>query len=283
MKKSNEEIRIPRPLGVTGLLFEYTKTKDPETLGKAQSLYIQQWIMYGGYVCGTSLSMMELAGFLNIPIERIQLQMKENLLGSKMWDTDTDKQKELVGQLFGLQLSWALEDRVEISGQVDILKRSQNGHYVPFISGEVTKALDLKQKSSNNINAIIRNLSGGSGSNINIFNQQNNVPINNGLTVDQAIRIIGESQREMIGRPQELNYIEAHYDINDLPEVVANKQTGIDTSKEGLNMNTQELMGITSNYKGAIESFDSVDHHEMRREFELRIDDTAIDPEMDNY
>ena len=76
--------------------------------------------------------------------------------------------------------------------------------------------------------------------------------------------------------------MEDRYDIKSLPEVVATKQEGVDTSKEGLNLNKAELMQITDDYKGAMGSF-SKEHHELRREIEMNIDPDEEDPELYTY
>lgn len=67
-----------------------------------------------------------------------------------------------------------------------------------------------------------------------------------------------------------------------MPEVVATKQEGVDVSKEGLNINKQELAQITDDYKGALE-VSSREHHELRREIEMRVDPDEEDPELIPY
>ena len=280
-----EIARVPRPLGVTEMLTQYNKVNDPDLLRKVQAYIIQNWMVNGGYVCGISMSTTQLAQYAGVSLEEIYLQMRDNLLSSKIWDTDEKKQQEMIGQIMGLQLSWALEDRVEVVGQVELLKRSQGGTYKPFISGEVNKALDLKLKTSNNLTNLIKNLTGGGS--INIFNNQNNgeQQVHNGVTVEDAVQMIHESQRNMIGRPEEIQYVEAHYDIGDMPEIVATKQTGIDTSKEGLQLGRAELEQVIDNYKGSIEAdiLEEEDLHDTRREKMQNVDIEAEDPETDIY
>ena len=193
-----------------------------------------------------------------------------------------DKAEDLLQALMGEQLAWALEDRMEIAHQVNILRESQGGKYVPFISAELGKALKLKLESSTSLQSIVRNLTGGSTTNIFAqFNQQNNVTQQNAITVEEARQIVLESQR-VLDKPEEAKLLEDRYDIKSLPEVVATKQEGVDTSKEGLNLNKAELMQITDDYKGAMSSF-SKEHHELRREIEMRIDPDEEDPELYQY
>ena len=207
--------------------------------------------------------------------------MRDRLLSSKIWDKD--KQEELLQALMGEQLAWALEDRMEISHQLQILRDSQGGKYTPFISAEVNKTLKLKLESSTSLQSIIRNLTGGNTTNIfNQFNQQNNLgaPVDT-ISIEEARTIVLESQK-VLSKPEEAKLLEEKYDINSLPEVVATKQEGVDTSKEGLNLNKKELNQITDNYKAAME-VSSKEHHELRREIEMRIDPDEEDPEMDRY
>ena len=194
----------------------------------------------------------------------------------------TDKQEELLNALLGEQLAWALEDRMEISHQLQILRDSQGGKYTPFISSEVNKTLKLKLESSTSLQSIIRNLTGGNTTNIfNQFNQQNNLNTENTISIEEARTIVLESQK-VLTKTEEAKLLEDKYDINSLPEVVATKQEGVDTSKEGLNLNKKELNQITDNYKAAME-LSSKEHHELRREIEMRIDTDSYDPEMDRY
>lgn len=217
---------------------------------------------------------------MGIDIEYVRVFMRDRLLSSRIWDKD--KQEELLNALLGEQLAWALEDRMEISHQLQILRDSQGGKYTPFISSEVNKTLKLKLESSTSLQSIIRNLTGGNTTNIfNQFNQQNNLNAENTISIEEARTIVLESQK-VLTKTEEAKLLEDKYDINSLPEVVATKQEGVDTSKEGLNLNKKELNQITDNYKAAME-ISSKEHHELRREIEMRIDTDSYDPEMDRY
>ena len=143
--------------------------------------------------------------------------------------------------------------------------------------------MKLKLESSTSLQSIIRNLTGGNTTNIfNQFNQQNNLgaPVDT-ISIEEARTIVLESQK-VLSKTEEAKLLEEKYDINGLPEVVATKQEGVDTSKEGLNLNKKELNQITDNYKDAMEG-SSKEHHELRREIEMRIDPDEEDPEMDRY
>lgn len=271
-------IRIPRPLGMTQALHEYHKTQDPEKLNSIQSFFIQNWIMNNQFICGRLFSVIELSHFLKCDPDRIRIHMRDQLLNTKLWDKD--KQEDLVNALIGQQITWALEDRMAIEGQVRLLQKSQGQQYTPFVTSEVNKAMGMKIQTTAQLGNILKSLQGGGS--INIFNQQNNTEVTY-LTMEQAIQIVGEENAKMIGSGNaDLQYVEAHYDPAALPEVVATKQMGIDTSKEGLQIGTGELVKVADDYKGLLGASDE-DHHKMRREIELQIDPDEDDPEMQIY
>lgn len=279
-EKENKMVRFPRPMGTTAMALEYQKNPNDELLIKIHNYIINQWLMGNGVLCGITYDINTFSYRMGIDINYIRVFMRDRLLSSRIWDKE--KAEDLLQALMGEQLAWALEDRMEIAHQVNILRESQGGEYVPFISAELGKALKLKLESSTSLQSIVRNLTGGSTTNIFAqFNQQNNVTQQNAITVEEARQIVFESQR-VLDKPEEAKLLEDRYDIKSLPEVVATKQEGVDTSKEGLNLNKAELMQITDDYKGAMSSF-SKEHHELRREIEMRIDPDEEDPELYQY
>ena len=281
-EKENKMVRFPRPMGTTAMALEYQKNPNDELLIKIHNYIINQWLMGNGVLCGITYDINTFSYRMGIDINYIRVFMRDRLLRSRIWDKE--KAEDLLQALMGEQLAWALEDRMEIAHQVNILRESQGGHYTPFISAELNKALKMKLDSSTSLQSIIRTFMGGGTTNI--FNQfgdtQNNqLNQNQGISIEEARKIILESQRVM-DKPQEAKLLADHYDLSSLPEVVATKQEGIDTTKEGLTLNTAEMRQITDDYKGAME-LSSREHHELRREIEANIDPEDPDPEIDMY
>lgn len=269
-------------MGTTAMAAEYQKSQNLEDLQKVYNYIINHWLMGNGMLCGIMYDINTFSTKTGIDINYIRVFMRDRLLQSKLWDKE--RQEEMLQALLGEQVAWALEDRMEISHQVNILRESQGGHYTPFISAELNKALKMKLDSSTSLQSIIRTFMGGGTTNI--FNQfgdtQNNqLNQNQGISIEEARKIILESQKIM-DKPQEAKLLADHYDLSSLPEVVATKQEGIDTTKEGLTLNTAEMRQITDDYKGAME-LSSREHHELRREIEANIDLEDPDPEMDIY
>lgn len=272
--------RFPRPMGTTALALEYQKTQKPEDLLKVQNYLINQWLLGNGVLCGVTYSINTFSNKLGIDVNQIRVFMRDRLLSSRIWDKD--KQEALIEALLGEQLAWVLEDRMEVSHQVNLLRDSQGGKYMPFISAELNKALKMKLDSTNSLQSLIRGFTGNGTTNIfNQFNQQNNIQQEQGISIEEARKIILESQK-IQDKTEEAKLLEAKYDLSSLPEVVATKQEGVDVSKEGLNINKQELAQITDDYKGALEA-SSREHHELRREIEMRIDSDEEDPELIPY
>lgn len=271
--------RFSRPFGVTPLMVEYSKTGKEETLLKVKSMFIQFWILNKSTLGGKPYNIYQLSAFLEVPVSFVNNYLVENLLSSRIWNEDT--REDVFNAVIGQSISWVLEDRLDIQNQVDILKNSQGQSYKPFISSELTKALGLKLSSSNTLQSVIKGLSTNS---INIFNNnENTVEANQGFSMEEAMEII---QGQLSGVSKERLIEEAEYeliqDMKELPEVVATKQVGLNTDKEGLSFKKPELTEAMDNYKGAIEGFNET-HHEIRREIELQIDPDEEDPELDIY
>lgn len=273
--------RFPRPLGTTSLAVEYSLNPNDENRFRLYNHVVHQWLLSNGKFGGKYMDVNTLSQVTGIPTDYIQCFMRDQVINSKIWDRD--KQEELLNGLLGQTLAWALEDRLAIKSQVDLLRQSQNGHYTPFVSAELNKAIKMMLDSSTGLQSVIRTFMGGGTTNIfNMFNQQNNVDNHqeNGISLEDAKRLIIESNSILNDKSKEARFLETKYDLRALPEVVATKQEGIDNDDYGgsFNINQAELKEVTDNYKASIES-SSKDRHEMRREIEQNIDPYEEDPE----
>lgn len=273
-------------MGLTALMVEYNKTKDPAIITKARDYLINQWLLSNGLICSQSLSLNGLASYLGVDPDYIRLIMRDKLLSSRIWDKE--KQEELLMAMLGEQLSWALEDRMEIAQQVEILKISQGGKYTPFITAELNKALKLKLETQGGLQWTLKSIMGNSTTNIfNLTQQNNNVQeqTNNYISLEDARRMVIEiNQEKQLSKTEEAKYLETAYDIQSLPAVVADQQDVQLVDKEGLQMaaTKRELEAATDNYKEAME-ISSREHHELRREIEKNIDPEDLDPELEIY
>lgn len=280
MKESKIVPRFPRGLGITQLAIQ-ANAGDDEALKNLTEFVIHTWIVNNGKLWSRVYSVNELADFLKCEPSIIQMQMKQTFLDNGLFDRN--KMDEIADSLMGACIGWALEDRMEISQQLQILRDSQGGRYAPFITAEVNKAIGLKQQSTTSLQSLVRAVSGGGT--VNIFNQQNNQFNNTGesepvLTRDIAMSMI---QKELAdkGGIKEIEYVENQYDFKELPIVVATKQEGNRGDKEGLTLKKAELDSVTGDYHGALKAFEE-DHHQIRREIEEGIDYEEIDPELED-
>lgn len=279
MKEQKIVPRFPRGLGITQLALQ-ANAGDDEALKNLTEFVIHTWIVNNGKLWSRVYSVNELADFLKCEPSIIQMQMKQTFLDNGLFDRN--KMDEIADSLMGACIGWALEDRMEISQQLQILRDSQGGRYAPFITAEVNKAIGLKQQSTTSLQSLVRAVSGGGT--VNIFNQQNNQFNNTGesepvLTRDIAMSMI---QKELAdkGGIKEIEYVENQYDFKELPVVVATKQEGNRGDKEGLTLKKAELDSVTGDYQGALKAFEE-DHHQIRREIEEGIDYEEIDPELE--
>lgn len=280
MKESKIVPRFPRGLGITQLALQ-ANAGDDEALKNLTKFVIHTWIVNNGKLWSRVYSVNELADFLKCEPSIIQMQMKQTFLDNGLFDRN--KMDEIADSLMGACIGWALEDRMEISQQLQILRDSQGGRYAPFITAEVNKAIGLKQQSTTSLQSLVRAVSGGGT--VNIFNQQNNQFNNTGesepvLTRDIAMSMI---QKELAdkGGIKEIEYVENQYDFKELPVVVVTKQEGNRGDKEGLTLKKAELDSVTGDYHGALKAFEE-DHHQIRREIEEGIDYEEIDPELED-
>lgn len=271
-------IRFPRPLGTTALAIQYQKDRSVENKMALLNYVIHNWILSNGKFGNTPMDISTLSRTLKIDLEYIQTYMRDQILNSKIWQPEL--QQDLINGLLGQQLSWALEDRMEVIQQIEILKTSQGGHYTPFISAELNKALKLRLDTSASLQQVIRAFTGGSTTNIFNLNQQNNVQQTNYISRDEAMELITESQAYLSDKSEQAKYLEGNYDLKSLPQIVANEDTEYDGAS--FNVNRQELDEITDDYKGAIAS-SSKERHDMRREIEMNIDPDEEDPEFDSF
>lgn len=275
--------RIPRPYGATSLAAQYHITKEEQYLRQFQNLMIQQWCLCSGNICGQTYDIQSLANSLNVQVEDIRIHMRDEVLKSRVWDSE--HQEELLKGLIGQMISWTLEDRIRINGQINLLTASQGGTYKPFISAELNKAMKMGLESSTAMQSLVARLTGG-GQTTNIFNmfQQNNEQNiqNNFVTRDDVLEILSGEQKQL-PKSEQAKLLESRYDLSSLPEVVATRQEGVDTSKEGLGgVDVKKLQQVTDNLKAAnLAALE--DHHSMRREIEMNIDQDEEDPELDSY
>lgn len=229
--------RIPRPIGTTEIGRHYNKTKDKDILQELIQHVVQHYIDTGFKYCHNIMDLYSFSQYVNIDVTLIQQQMIQRSKALINLD-DPESQSDHLRAVLNSVLSCALSDRNRALTQYEHLAKAQGQTYKPFISGEVNKALKLTLDTTSNLTALYKALMGNDASiviNNNNANNQNNT--DNYLTIDKALTVLHQNSPKALtpGEPNPLAqglYLE--HQLGDTPEVVASKQQGLDTSKEGL-------------------------------------------------
>lgn len=229
--------RVPRPIGTTQLSINSHTLKTEESLNNLKNHLYSHFTNTNYQYLGTPLTISQFANLLSLNINELNNyiynihNLSYKLLGE-------EGQKEIYGVLLNMSLSGVLNDRSAAEQHLHILQQSQGGSYAPFISSEVTKAIAQVQGNTAQMINLLKTLGGNQGLAININNMNGDqVQQNNYLTVEAAQEMIETKPMYVaLGKDDKaLAHLYDQYALDDMPEVDATKQTGFDTSKEGLN------------------------------------------------
>lgn len=264
-------MRTPRPMGTTELAraLHLSTQKTEEYEQNKMNLYkhiIRHYINTNFMYCHKNISIETFSHYIQVEPTLIHNMIIE--IGQLQWKMHRDSDKEdLFGGLIFYALNGALSDRSSALQHASILLSAQGQTYKPFISAEVTRALKLNQEANAQVLNVLSKFVGTQGPVININNQQNNHNVNAPtLTVEEALILINQQGSmpllEDVSAKENL-YLE--YGLSDMPEVNATKQTGYDTSREGLNFKVIADANSEEGHK-------DLEHHNTRREREYDID-----------
>ena len=264
-------MRTPRPMGTTELARHLqSSTQNTEHYNEQRNnLYehvIRHYINTNFMYCNKSINIETFSHYIQVEPTLIHNMIIH--IGQLQYKLHKDKDKEdLFGGLIFYALNGALSDRSSALQHASILLNAQGQTYKPFISAEVTRALKLNQEANAQVLNVLSKFVGTQGPIININNKQNNVNHNAPtLTVEDALILI--NKQGSVPLLEDTNAKEdlfLEYGLSDMPEVNATKQTGYDTSKEGLNF---KVIADANLEEGPNDS----EHHNIRREKEYNID-----------
>lgn len=269
-----EQQRIPRPKGLTELAPNYKDNKE-----HIDRHIISHYINTGFTYCGYPMDINTFSQVTQIEPETITQAMIDH--GSSTFNLlDEGAKGEHLRALFGMALKNSLDDRSRALQQYSVLAAAQGHDYVPFVSSEVNKALKLTMESTQGMLQVIRALAGGDTTNILIQNNNTNQVQANYLTTEKALKLMEKQKDDQAllldeGRRESLV---DEYNLNEMPEVQANKQQGIDVDREGLGFDK-----IATVSEGLIKVEDDEesnrDRHTNRRakeEYDVDLDADAI-------
>lgn len=270
MKKEKEQsptqLRYPRPIGTTHLAIQSHTLKTEESLNNLKNHLYSHFTNTNYQYNGIPLTITQFANLLSLNINELNNyiynihNLSYKLLGE-------EGQKEIHGVLLNMALSGVLNDRSAAEQQLHILQQSQGGSYAPFISSEVTKAIAQVQGNTAQMINLLKVFGGNQGLAININNHNGDQVQQNYLTVEDAQAYIESKEdfKSLGNDTKSLEQLYVDYDLDDMPEVDATKQTGYDTSREGLNFGTVIQAEV-------VEDEDDSVGHENRRAIEMDVD-----------
>lgn len=252
--------RIPRPLGSTELSLTFYNTKDNDVYNSLQGNIINHWVRNNFMYCGVYMNIESFSRYTKIKELDIKKGIGDYMKGLK-GISDELGQGNMMRALQNLTLGWVLEDRSLAVQQYSILAKQQQNEYVPFLSAEVGRAIKLVLDSSNNAMNMIKAFGSGIGT-VMPF-EDNQEAVQERVTVDKVVMMLKENNVPPLLEDQayqERLYLE--HNLEDMPEIDARKQTGIDTSREGLG-----IMDITKlqKFEEEEEIEDKVTKHQNRR------------------
>lgn len=268
----NTTQRIPRPRGYTDIALSLNKDPDnPTLIQHAIQHIIGHYIDSGFTWCMTPLSIEEFALLTSIPASEIHqaiMMYGKDIIRS----ADPDESGEALRALIGMAISGSLTDKALAAKQYSIMAQAQGNTYKPFISSEVTKALKLGQDATTNILNITKSLAGNGGLQVLIQNNGTGA-LQQGdyLTTDKALAILkaeGNNRAPLLQHQEDKDALFIEHGIENMPEVNATRQQGLDTSKEALNL--KDLAQVSDGLLGP--ETDKPSSHIDRRANELSLD-----------
>ena len=234
--KDKKVKRIPRPMGTTELNSTLSKQENKDNqLNLITQHIINHYINTNFNYCQKQMPIDKFAIYTNIDITLINTtlinknQIQYNLLSD-------EGKKDIHGAVMNMLLEMSLLDRTNALQHANVLINAQGQNYVPFLSSEVTRALNNAQSTTANAINFARTFFGSSAQGITINNNNNNAQNTNYLTVEKALEIANSTgnSKSLITDQEGKDALYLEHNLVDTPELNARLQTGFDSSKEGL-------------------------------------------------
>lgn len=247
--------RIPRPKGATEInqalkALSNHQNKEPNkqeesfkdiNIEELQSRYtkhiVNHYINTGYTYCHQPMNIEQFSQYTNIDPETIYSEIMDT--GNNQFNIlQKEAQQGFLRAIIFGSLKNALTDRSRALQQYNTLLASQGNRYLPFVSGEVNKALKLVMESGTEMLNIYKALAGTQGLKVLEPEDHRNKAHENYLTTEKAIEIMGTQDALPLNKDEmALDSLEERY-LNGTPVVQATEQQGIDTSKEGLDFDS---------------------------------------------
>ncbi len=149
--------RIPRPKGLTLLAQHLKQQNKPDTNERLKKHIIQSYLLNNFTINNKQYTIDQVAAYLQVPTWYV-LKQVQRLAGIFMDNVDTKGIEETARAVLGMALKNLLDDRHIALNQVVMLRTEQGEKYVPYLTGELNKAISNLMQSSKGILDLYRAL-----------------------------------------------------------------------------------------------------------------------------
>lgn len=242
----NKQTRIPRPKGLTEIGHHMHKVKDIQDNEQPKQEFLNHilshYINTGYKYCNQGYNIEQFHQATTIPIDIIHKRMLT--IGKDIYGTlnPNEGKNEILRAVVGHLFSETLGDSNRALQQYHVLAAAQGHSYVPFVSGELNRAIKLKSEATGAMLQLYKSLAGTKDLSTLIHEDTQTLTgdkaTTNYLTTDKALELMdAQKPIPLLDDADHKGALYLEHGIESMPEVNAHKQTGMDTSKEGLNFN----------------------------------------------
>jgi len=243
-------MRQPRPLGTTNLSIQYRNEEDSNKkellINRMRKILISQYVSNGMEINNRQVTINEYAGFLGISsLELLSTMNKELVKIGKFFDGPDGNQ--LARATFLKAIFGALETQSLAISQSRILSQEQGQRYVPFLSGELNRAIANQISSFRPITDLLKLLNDNPTTSILIQTNQN-TNTNQYITPLEATKLLeGQNHNSLLTNAELIPLKEA--ELGHLPQVNAKYQnltsigirhSGIEEEEEGTHVDKRD-------------------------------------------
>lgn len=221
------QIRIPRPLGITYLCIQMNKEVDEKKRTKLKerilTTMIDQYVANGFMLDGRNVPFDVLANFLNIEIGtlmRLSTRSMERI--ANIFEGEEGKAFARVN--FFRAINWVLESCESIKSQSLLLKAEQGEKYVPFLTAELNRSLASQSQAIKPMIDLLKLLTEKNPTNILIQNIDQKGTRNVYVTATEAAKMIEQNGTQSMLLDNSIIDAELAEELPSFPEVGAKYQ-----------------------------------------------------------
>lgn len=220
--------RVPRPKGytiaITTIHNTINKEKKLRQLERIKELTIEQWTLNSYQVNNETYSISKMAEYLGMGIEVVMQVMNKVLLKvANIFDNqeDTNQRGQFARAQIFRSIFLSLENEALSKAQAELLIREQDGHYKPFLTSEVNRALGNLTQAQKPILDLLKLITDKDPTLLTGKLPENQNESVKYISTEQAIKLVRDNSASVIDNPQDTA---AYLDFTDLPNVDARTQ-----------------------------------------------------------